>query len=205
MPSKAYRTLTRSVASLRSSFLSFAKRTDGSYTQQELMNCRACITFCHAEVEIYLEDICGTIISKAERRWQRHRRAGNAIGAMISYRLSKDISLPENPKEQGAATKFETLVEKAIANQRSVIRNNNGIKAKNIAHLFLPIGLKPEQLEESLLIQLDNLGERRGDLVHLSSKVSLPKIRDSFDDEKKDIDFLISELEAFDTAVNQLT
>lgn len=124
---------------------------------------------------------------------------------MISYRITKDINLPDNPKEQGAATRFETLVSTAIANQRNVIRKNNGIKPKNIANLFLPIGLKPEQLEVSLLIQLNNLGERRGDLVHLSSKVSLPKIRDPFDDEKKDIDFLISELEAFDTVVNQLT
>ena len=51
---------------------------------------------------------------------------------------------------------------------------------------------------------LTNIGSRRGDFVHKQSKVSLPKIRDPFSDEKKDIDDLIAELGRFDAKLESL-
>jgi len=177
---------------------------DGSYTQSELMQCRAFITFCHAEVENYFEEISYKVVEKAENHWRRHNRVTNSIAAMLAYRITKDISIPDNPNEQAQNSKFETLIGAAIAAQKKVIIANHGIKSKNLANLFIPIGLKSDQFEGSLLIQLRNLGTRRGHQVHSSSQVSLPNIRDPFNDELKDISYLISEIDTFDTLVKQL-
>lgn len=198
MPSREYGTLKRNIGSLRAQFLNFEKRIDGGYSNHELTQCRAFITFCHAEVEIYLETVAGKIVDAAERHWRRRRRVTNAVAAMLVYRCHKELTMPENPIEQGRNSKFETLVGNAISAQRSAIKRNHGIKPKNLSELYLPIGMPPDQFDEALLIQLKNLGERRGDHVHQNSQVSLPKVRDPFDDELHDIEFLVDEIEAFD-------
>ncbi len=204
MSSREFASLKKNVEILKRQFLTFGKRTDGSYTRYELMQCRAFIAFCHAEVEIYLEEMCSRVVEKAEKHWRRSNRATNAIAAMLAYRVIKNFTLPDNPAEQGSRSKFETLVGIAISAQKSAIKRNHGIKPKNLAELFIPIGLKPEKFENSLLIQLKNLGERRGEQVHLNSQVSLPNIRDPFDDELRDIEFLVAEIEPFDALVRQL-
>lgn len=204
MPSREFASLRKNVEILRKQFLTFGKRTDGAYTRHELMQCRAFIAFCHAEVEIYLEEMCSRIVDNAEKHWRRSNRVTNAIAAMLAYRVGKDVALPDNPADQGRKSKFETLVGRAISAQKGAIKGNHGIKPKNLAELFIPVGLRPEQFEESLLIQLKILGERRGDQVHLNSQVSLPNIRDPFDDELRDIEFLVAEIEPFDVLVRTL-
>lgn len=198
MPSREYGTLRKNIGGLRGQFLNFQKRLDGDYSVHELTQCRAFITFCHAEVEIYLETVASKIVNAAERHWRRHGRVTNAVAAMLAYRSQKQLNLPDNPIEQGRKSKFETLVGNAISAQRSAIKSNHGIMPKNISELYLPIGMTPDQFDEALLIQLKNLGERRGDHVHQNSQVSLPKVRDPFDDELQDIEFLVDEIEAFD-------
>ena len=101
-------------------------------------------------------------------------------------------------------SKFSTLICGAIAAHKAAIRRNHGIKRKDIAELFIPLGLEPTRFSETLLIQLDKLGSRRGDHVHQSSKVSLPSIRDPFDDELKDIQFLVAELGVFDEVAQKI-
>lgn len=204
MPSREYGTLRKNIENLRDQFLNFEKRLDGRYSAYELTQCRAFITFCHAEVEIYLETMAIKVVDAAERHWRRHERVTNAIAAMLVYRASKELTLPDNPAGQGRKSKFKTLVEAAIANQRSSIKGNHGIKPKNLSELYLPIGMPPENFDETLLIQLKSLGERRGDHVHQSSQVSLPKVRDPFDDELQDIEFLVTEIKAFDLLISQL-
>ena len=198
MPSREYRALRKNTGSLRGQFLNFQKRLDGRYSVHELTQCRAFITFCHAEVEIYLETVASRIVDAAENHWRRHGRVTNAVAAMLAYRSQKQLALPENPIEQGSKSKFETLVGDAISAQRSAIKGNHGIKPKNLSELYIPIGMSPDQFDEALLIQLKSLGQRRGEHVHQNSQVSLPKVRDPFDDELKDIDFLVDEIQAFD-------
>ena len=198
MPSREYEMLNRNIGSLKAQFLNFQKRLDGAYSNHELTQCRAFITFCHAEVEIYLETVASKIVDAAESHWRRHRRVTNAVAAMLVYRCHKELSMPDNPTEQGRNSKFETLVGNAISAQRSAIKGNHGIKPKNLSELYLPVGMTPDQFDEALLIQLKNLGERRGDHVHQNSQVSLPKVRDPFDDELHDVEFLVDEIKAFD-------
>lgn len=204
MSSKEYIVLRKNIAILRDQFLNFEKRLDGSYSAYELTQCRAFITFCHAEVENYLESIASKVVDAAEKHWRRHRRVTNAIAAMLAYRCQRETTLPDNPIEQGRSTRFETLIGNAIAIQRSAIKGNHGIKPKNLSELYLPVGMTPDQFDNPLLIQLKNLGERRGDHVHQNSQISLPKVRDPFYDELHDIEFLVKEIETFDILASQL-
>ncbi len=189
---------------LRSQFLTFGKRTDGSYSQHELMQSRAFIAFSHAEFETYLEVSSAKAVERAEKHWKRTSRPSKAIAAMLVYRISKDIGLPSNPRDQGSGNRLDTLIGKAISLQKAAIKRNHGIKPENLSELFIPIGLHPDQIDETLLIQLRNFGERRGDQVHTNSQISLPKIRDPFDDELSDISFLIDEIEKFDLEIAKL-
>lgn len=198
MPSQPFGNLKKNVAELERQFLNFDKRGDGRYTRHELTQCRAFIAFCHSEVEIYLETMAQRVVDRAEKAWQKRGQVVNATAAIVAYRGIKEVSLPDDPTNQGAKSRFSTIICGAIAAHKAAIRRNNGIKRKDIAELYIPLGIDPTKFSETLLIQLDKLGSRRGDHVHQSSKVSLPKIRDPFDDELKDIHFLLVELQAFD-------
>ena len=204
MPSRFYGALQRNVAELERQFLAFGKRQDGGYTSNELYQCRAYIAFYHSEVEFYLESLALNIISKAEKKWKTKGSVTNAIAAMIAYRAAKEISLPDCPASQSPKKQFSAIVQNAIAAQKIAVSRNHGIGRKNLAELFIPIGMRPSQFDEPLLIQLDALGQRRGDHVHQGSKVSLPKVRDPFDDERSDIQFLLIELIGFDETVAKM-
>lgn len=204
MPSRPYGILKKNIADLQRQFLNFDKRQDGKYSHHELTQCRAFITFCHSEVEIYLETLSLRTVSNAEKILQSKGRVTNATAAMVSYRAKRESSLPEDPTNQTPKAQFSTIMHSAIAAQKAAIRNNNGIKRRNLAELFIPLGMQPIDFYEPLLIQLDKLGQRRGDHVHQSSKVSLPKIRDPFDDENNDIQFLLNDLQDFDSLASKL-
>ena len=203
MPSREYSALKRNVDALKGQFLNFGKRTDVEYTRYELTQCRAFVAFCHAEVENYLEEIASKIVSKAEKYWKENDRVTNAIAAMLVYRLPKEVSVPDDPTDQNKSKTVDTIISQAISNQKQVIQRNNGIKSQNLSDLFIPIGMRTEQFEGPLVIQLENLGERRGDQVHKNSQVSLSNLRDPFI-ELTDIETLISEIEAFDQVVKSL-
>lgn len=204
MPSRDFNRLKSNIQQLKQEFLSFSARADGGYTKSERMKCRAFIAFCHAEFEYYLEETAVGILDRAERAWASRRRAGKALAALLVYRLSKDVSLSDDPRTHNSDNRLETQVRKAITVQRAVIRGNHGIRAKNISELFTPLGLQHDDLDEPLIIHLNNLSRRRGDLVHASAQVSLPRLRDPFTDEWQDVNFLLTEIENFDRLAKNL-
>ena len=69
---------------------------------------------------------------------------------------------------------------------------------------FVPRGLAESDVPEHLLIQPDNFGSRRGELVHQSGSVGLTHIRDPFTDEKHDVELLLDNPEAFGAVASGL-
>jgi hypothetical protein len=204
VPSRDFNRLKSNIHQLKQEFLSFPDRADGGYTKSERMKCRAFIAFCHAEFEYYLEETATKILNRTEQAWLRRKRVGKALAALLVYRLSKDVSLSEDPRTQNSDNRLEAQVRKAISQHRAVIRGNHGIRARNIAELFTPLGLQYDDFNEPLIIQLNNLSQRRGDLVHASAQVSLPRLRDPFTDEWRDVNFLIEEIASFDLLLKDL-
>lgn len=204
MQSAEFRTLKENIDGLKAVFLNFQKRDDSDYTDQERMLCRAFIAFSHAEIEYYLESLALRILNNAVQKWNQNGEAGRVVVALLSFRRQQSTSVPDDPKQPGKKNTYQTILMGAVASQKLVISNNNGIKPVNFANIFTPLGLLEVDVEETLLIQLGNTGSRRGDLVHKSTDVSLPLVRDPFSDEEKDVYLLLGELEKFDTHVETL-
>ena len=204
MPSREFNQLKRNTVQLKAEFLGFSKRTDGRYTRSELMRCRAFIAFTHAEVEHYLELIALKVLDRAEAKWDDRETVSKVVAGLLAFRQPRDIDVPGNPMQQADNKKLPSLIKEAFARQRSIVSANNGLKAKNLSELYIPLGIKPEDIEEALVIQLENFGSLRGGLVHNNAEVSLPRLRDPFDDEYRDVEYLIDELERFDQLAQRL-
>lgn len=168
------------------------------------MKCRAFIAFAHAEVEHYLETLSLRILDGAIARWSAGGELGLVAGAVLAFRRREKTAVPDNPMQPGTQNTLATALMDAFNSHRAMIKRNHGIKPKDFAEIYTPLGVTAGDLEESLLIQLGNSGARRGDMVHNSSSVSLPMIRDPFADEERDMDFLVAELAKFDAKLEEL-
>jgi hypothetical protein len=204
MPSSEFEALSASIHDLKANFLDFAKRDDGEYSLPERMKCRAFIAFAHAEVEHYLESLSLRILDDAIAKWDSGRELGLVAGAILAFRRREKTAVPDDPMQPGTQNTLATILMDAFNSHRAAIRRNHGIKPKDFAEIYTPLGVSAADLEESLLIQLGNSGAHRGDMVHRSSSVSLSMIRDPFADEEKDVDFLVAELGKFDAKLQEL-
>ncbi|WP_422370708.1 HEPN domain-containing protein [Hoeflea sp.] len=204
MPSRHFSRLKKSCDDLKFEFLNFSSRIDGSYTKSELKMCRAYIAFAHAEFEHYLEEIAVHALDKGLRNWVSNQRISKSIAALFIYRHSSEIVIPENPNELSIRNQINEITHRVVATQKREIRKNHGIKRNNFGQLFIPLGLDITIVPEPLLIQLDGLGKRRGDLVHTTESLSLARIRDPFSDEASDVNQLLGELQGVDHILSKL-
>lgn len=202
--SAEHQALRDAISELRLGLMSFEKRDDGTYTDEELLKCKAFIVFAHAEVEIYLEKVARRILSEARQRWQRASVPDRVIATLLAYRRKELAPLPEDPKHPTGKSDLQKIVDDCFALQGKAIADNNGVKASNLSQILCPLGVLPQDIEEAMLIQLNNTGSRRGDFVHKQSKVSMRRIRDPIADELSDILNLVDELEKFDRNIEAI-
>ena len=67
---------------------------------------------------------------------------------------------------QDAPHKFGELTEKAFAKYYKQVKDNNGVKEKNLLALFMPLGLPSSAVNATLLPNLDGFGSDRGTHAH---------------------------------------
>jgi hypothetical protein len=204
MSSVEYNRLTQSIADLKADLMNFPPSPTILYSNSELLKCQAFVVFSHAEMQVYWEAIARRILQEAERRWKTETQIDRVIATLVAFRRPERVSIPKDPLNPHDGGNFGKIVDEAIKAHSEVIGENNGIKRSNIADLLIPIGVLPGDFVEVMLIQLDQTGKKRGDLVHKSSKVSARTIRDPFADEMKDIDDLVTEIGVFDTKLEAL-
>ncbi|MEH6790268.1 HEPN domain-containing protein [Parasphingorhabdus sp.] len=201
MATREFRSLKRNIDLLKSQFLNFEKRVNGRYTRQELLNCRAFVAFVHAEFESYFESVADNILTRAKKNWKKSGRAGTVISGLLAFRNDSKATIASDIAKPGDRQTLEYCICFSIASQEKIIQTNNGIKPDNFSNLFSPLGVTKNHVDEALSIQLENFGSRRGGLVHSGAQISLPRIRDPFDDEYSDVEFLLKEVAAFDEKV----
>lgn len=199
MPTMEFTELDAAVVDLKSGLMNYGQRVDGAYTPEERMKCQAFIVFSHAEIENYLEKIARRIMREAQSRWDRSALPDRVIASLLTFRRTELAAPPDDIRNPPKKQSIKEIIKEAIKLQGEAIDDNNGIKPSNLSKLLAPLGVSDQEVEEALLIQLKNMGSRRGDFVHKQSKVSLPKLRDPFADELSDISNLLSELGLFDT------
>lgn len=204
MPSQEFKTLRKNIGILKSVFLDFSKKADGDYSDEEMMNCRAFITFSHAEFEQYLENLSIRILDNASKKWQEDRIVSIVALGVLAFRRRKETAVPDAPDQPGKKNKLTTILMEAFDKQRNIIKGNHGISPRNFANLFTPLGITENDVDGALLIQLGNTSSHRGSLVHRTTNKSLQMIKDPFTVEEQEINYLVSELEKFDNTIRDL-
>lgn len=199
-----YDDLEIAIGELRSGLMSFGQREDGEYTLEERLKCKAFIVFSHAELENYLEKVARRIMNEAKSRWEATRIPDRVIATLLAYRRKEVTLPPENPRIPVGRADLSEIVKQCFSLQRAAIDDNNGIKSKNFSQLLCPLGVLSEDIEEPLLIQLDDMGKRRGDFAHKTNKVSMPHLRDPISDELSDVSNLMIEIKNFDNSLENL-
>lgn len=196
--SKEYDSLNNAVSDLSASLLDFAPSPIEPYSDPQLLKCQAFVVFCHAEFQVYFETVAKRVMREAELRWRGFNAIDRVIAALLAFRSPADVHVPNDPIRPTQLAQLENLIRMAIASHLKVINENNGVKRYNISELFVPLGVVSDDLDEQLLLQLDQTGRKRGDMVHKSSKVSLRTIRDPFTEELPEITQLLAEIKKFD-------
>lgn len=204
MSSSEYIELNSAVDDLKAALMGFSQRVDGDYTKEERLKCLAFVVFAHAEVERYLEKAARRIMREAKDRWEATKVPDRVIATLLAFRRQELTGPPQDIKRPQSKFDLANIVEMSFSLQENAISENHGIKPTNLSNLLCPLGVLADDVGEPLLIQLKNVGSRRGDFVHQQSKVSLPKVRDPFADELQDVDNLIAELAVFDEHLESL-
>lgn len=204
MASIEYRSLKQSVSELEGDLLNFEVKVLEPYSNEELLKCQAYVVFSHAEIQVYWEKVARRILQEAEGRWRSNNGIDRVIASLLAFRRTDRVAIPDNPSQPSNVSDLGNMIDHAIAKQKEAIDDNNGIKSKNLASLLCPLGMMKDDFSPTFLIQSDQTGKKRGDIVHKSRSVSVRTIRDPFSDEKGDIDKLLAEIELVDESLEQM-
>lgn len=165
----------------------------GKYTMKQQTIIKAYRLLCHAEIEAYIEDIASDCITKAHTKWNNGQKKSVVLvnffaieGWSVEHQVKKDTN--------------ERLCQ-LISLYKQKIKDNNGLKEKNIKALFLPLGVDLTIIN-TLMADLDALGVDRGAIAHTAMKthsVLDPGV------EQSRINQIVSGLEVLDNQVRMLS
>jgi hypothetical protein len=133
---------------------------------------RAFLVLSHAEVESYLEDWAKEIARKAEVLWTAKRKVSTPL-LFLHASLGRPLGNLETLNGGTAKdpeTRLSDSVVKLFQDYYSSIKDNHGIKEKNVLALFTPLGISKSAFSATLAPGLDSLGAKRGTHAHYSAK-----------------------------------
>jgi len=173
--SKRYGTLRREVLLLRKHFLPETFNVLGNYTGSDKVQAltRAFLVLSHAEVETYLEGWAKDIARKCEAAWNSSGKVTSPL-AFLLVTSTASMRVPERlATDDGKDTPqlFAANVNSRLQDYYKRIRENHGVKEKNVLALFSPLGAPKTAFGTTLLPNLDSFGSLRGEYAHNSSQV----------------------------------
>jgi len=133
----------------------------------------------HAEIESYIEDMAIAATETAWKAWDRYGVVTRTALSLLAF-CGAEMSLPPEtlqPKQNNQEKTWKERIDVgaklrgAIKSYNNYVkRKNHGIKEENILSILLPIGVRPEEINQTLLIDLNSFGESRGLAAHTNSK-----------------------------------
>ena len=162
----------------------------------------------HAEVESYLEDRAMSATDQAWKAWIRYGIATRTALSLIAFSDMEMGSPPETlqarqpsqEKSWNEKIDINSKLKIAITKYNNYIkRNNHGIKEENILSMLLPIGIRPEKIDQTLLADLNNFGESRGLAAHSRSESAQQGI-----DPKSEYDKVLNIIESLAELDNEI-
>lgn len=160
--SAGYKDLKKRISVLRKQFLDF-KPSDSPILQNQ-DKLRAFKLLVHAEIEAYIENAALAVWNKCDTEWRNRKRVIAPLAFLIMFSSSKfeghEKQLLKNDR-----------IEQALISFKTVIKNNNGIKKKNILQLLVPFGVDYLSIDQTWLSTIDSYGSSRGAVAHNSFAV----------------------------------
>jgi len=168
--SRRYNTLAKRILFLENTILPPSK-INGNYTKKESDLIRSYVLLVHAEIESYFEDIAENKVLKSLNKWMSNRQKSNCLLSVMAF-CSAEINWDniQNANKE----KLDFRVNKVVRHYIDRLDKNNGVKAKNIRNILLPIGVEEHELDETWLNIMDSFGATRGMIAHSTIRVQTP-------------------------------
>jgi hypothetical protein len=146
----------------------------GDYTQEVMVKALAFRVLAHAGIESYIEECALDLAKKAVIAWKREKKASCTLMGLLAFSGRSMEQPPETiePDDEKRTREWNDkihLTNKIDIAMRSfgfMVKNNNGIKEKNVLSLLLPVGFDANALDRTWLLDMDNFGMMRGDAAH---------------------------------------
>ena len=198
--SKGWSLLQRELDRLRRHFLPAPFNALGVYpdSARTQAHTRAFLLLSHAEIESYLETWAREVARAAEAIWTSKQRITPPLAFLLSWGDER-LLLPDSlsgPGSKDSQQRLAELVTRLFPVYYKRIKENNGVKEKNVLGLFGPLGVPVGAFSATLLPNLDALGAIRGLHAHHSGKA----VRSVLDPETEyqRVSTLLSDLTGFD-------
>jgi hypothetical protein len=121
----------------------------------------------HAEIEAYFEDKVVEVAAAAVRTWETSGRVSRPLAAMLASCPPRQNE-PGVPKQLGGAPFVGGRVKNAHGMFRQMVKENHGVRRKDILRLLVPIGVDEGKIDPTWLNDLDGFGSDRGQVAHTS-------------------------------------
>ena len=170
--SSRFTVLKRRVDDLARRLLSFLPPPPASkttYTPKEIDLTCAFVVLVHAEIEEFCEEIVTEKAKKALGKSQTLGRTTPVLRRIVAFHVGK-----EKKSWSEVLSPSPLIVESASNSYFGAVRENHGVKRKNLEHLLYPLGMTEPQLDPTWLVQMDSFGSARGRFAHKSIRAFNP-------------------------------
>ena len=201
MASRRYWQLEGRFRVLKRIFLPKRFNKTGTYSSDTLDRARAFRVLMHAEIESYLED---RVLEAARKTFAAWRSAGRASVPLTALLASFDTSKPKFPHELGATPFVQTRVGGICAQFEARVRENHGIRSRDVLALLLTIGVDDGKIDQAWLATIDGFGSARGDAAHQSGVRSRVKYQIDPQSDYNTVQVILDGLKALDQELTRL-
>ena len=202
MSSAEYKALKKRFDELRRRFVSFTIPLTRNPRPSELDKIAAFKLLMHAEIETYIEDRVARALAESVNGWLTRRTANRCV-LNLALRWSEGWNGQDGFDKIQSGTDIDELIKRYSKRAREELSQNNGIKQNAFSRIACTAGLIEDNLDRTLLLELENFGSTRGDVAHRGvGKVNSLNSPESEANSAKNI---VNLLEQFDNDVAQLT
>lgn len=170
-----YRTLGPRLTELRRHMLPIEFDPTTPYSDRQNDRILGYRLLAHAELEACIEDLVVETVSAAWKGWLTDSKPRTCLTALVAF-YSGDLGGPPSSLTPGQpkATQLIRLqdrIDKARNHHvNHVVRQNHGVREKNLLALLLPVGVTDGDLNKTWLATIDSFGRERGGTAHRSGR-----------------------------------
>lgn len=158
---------------------------------------KAYVLLVHAELEKYFEILAIMIAKDSFFEFDTNK---NPTLPLLSL-TSTNLYIIKDHKSKDSDIDFKTRVRGFFSRYIALVKENNGIKAKNVYELFWMLGVSKDAIGDNLLSLLDSYGTKRGAIAHTGKLASKQLL--NIKDEENSVRQLIEEIDEFDSFIEK--